>query len=117
MLPHHGVLIKQQGTGERKGHSAQGKACMLCTLPSVLCPNQPPLVAGCLRPPGSPLQRYVAVFLGGRGVRLVVEDLQGADDLPAGIPGVDDVIDVAAGGGDVGGGELLLLVRNEGPGG
>src|SRR5437867_1399449 len=52
------------------------------------------------------LQRNVPVLLGGVAVDLVLEHFESADELDAGFARVDNVVDEAAGGGDVGVGEV-----------
>ena len=51
------------------------------------------------------LERDVAVLLGGQRLPLGPEHLQGPDESGPGLPGLDDLVDQAAFGGDVGVGE------------
>src|SRR5687767_4035373 len=58
-------------------------------------------------------QGDVAVLLRRVAVGLVLEHLQGADDLAAGLARVDHVVEEAARGGDVGVGELRAVLLDE----
>ena len=58
-------------------------------------------------------ERNIAVLLRRVGVVLVLEHFQGADQAGAGLVGFDDVVDVAAGGGDVGVGQTFAVVAFE----
>src|SRR5687767_4779574 len=60
-----------------------------------------------------PLQRDVAVLALGELLALRAEHLEAGDELDAGLGGVDDVVDEAALGGDVGVGELLGVLVDQ----
>src|SRR5205085_9410551 len=64
---------------------------------------------------GVSLQRYIPMLLRGIGVALVLEHLQSADQLGPRLLRLDNVVNEAVRSGDVGVGELLLVLGHQLP--
>lgn len=110
------MLLHEPDAGAKREHS-DGVALVLCAVahadlfairtPKAAAIGRAATVLKLTSVRGWGLEGEVAVLFGGEAIGLGAEHFEGVDDLGAGVAGVDDVVDVAAGGGDVGVGEAL----------